>query len=921
LDVIPMKFTPAQLDAIQHDGDHLQLIACAGSGKTEVVARRVAALLDPSRARPLTPSNIVAFTFTEKAAGELKQRIIERTREARGEIVGMAEMFVGTIHAFCLDLLTTEVPEYLKFEVLNEVQQGLLIDRNSAKSGLTTTLDLKGAALRRYIDTSNYTTALQILREDVVHEPQVGPTLASGLTAYQELLRRHHYLDYSSIMDRAVDALENRADVRERLGQRIRHVIVDEYQDVNPIQERLVRALATAGAQVCVVGDDDQTIYQWRGSDVSNILKFSDRYSPVQQVRLQENFRSSEGVVDVAREFIKQNAVRLDKAMIATNAQPDEKGDIQALAFENPDQEAQFIVAAARELRGVAFAEGSTRRGLAWSDMAILLRSVAKNAGPITAALDAAEIPYVIEGMNNLFCTAEAEAARQLFYFMDGRIGANDLVQFWTHPRFGFTADAVREAVKKASKARNSLLAESEDKRWSLYNLQRQFLSFLEDLGVTEESITDGEVVLYNLGKFSQLISDFESIHFHSDPKRKYEEFANFLQYSAEGAYPEGWQDNQYANVDAVRIMTVHKAKGMQWPVVFVPALLRNRFPSPRMGGRSVWHILDESAVDDHTRYRGSVEDERRLFYVAVTRSQKFLFLTYGPIPEKNNRYARPSEFWDNVLVSKFVKRRRQSFADRERLPPEPKKAVANVTLSFSDVKYFFECPYQFKLRILYGFNAPLHEALGYGKSLHDALAEVHSRAIRGDIATAAEVDDLVARHLHVPYAYPSLRETLAASARKVVDHYLTDNAELLRNVEFSEKTISIDLGDGINVSGRIDLVRRLDTDETTIVDLKSKDRVQAEAVTETQLHIYALGYRELTGRDADYVEIYNLEEREKKPRSVDEDFIDEVQGHVRKAANSLRANDFPPKAHQRSCTTCDYLGMCGAGQRLMKAP
>jgi DNA helicase-2/ATP-dependent DNA helicase PcrA len=916
-----MKFTPAQLEAIQHDGSHLQLIACAGSGKTEVVARRVAALLDPRRSAPLAPSNLVAFTFTEKAAGELKQRIVERTREAHGELVGMAEMFVGTIHAFCLDLLTTEVPEYMKYEVLNEVQQGLFVDRNSAKSGLTTTLDLKGAALRRYLDTSNYATALQILREDAVDETHVGPTLAAGLTAYQELLKRHHYLDYSSIMDRAVDALENRADVRARLGQRIRHIIVDEYQDVNPIQERLVRSLAMAGAQVCVVGDDDQTIYQWRGSDVSNILKFSDRYQPVRQVRLQENFRSSEGVVEIAREFIKQNEVRLDKAMIATKAQPYEKGDIVALGFENPEQEAEFIAETLRELRGVALTDGSLRRGLAWSDMAILLRSVAKNAEPITTALDAAEIPYVIEGMNNLFRTAEAEAARQLFFFMDGRIGANELVQFWIHPRFGFPAEQVREAVKKASKARNSLLTESDQKRWSLYNLQRQFLSFLEDLGVTEESIADGEVVLYNLGKFSQLISDFESIHFHSDPKRKYEEFANFLQYRADGAYPEGWQDNQYANVDAVRIMTVHKAKGMQWPVVFVPALLRNRFPSPRMGGRSVWHILDETAVDDHNRYRGSVEDERRLFYVAVTRSQKFLFLTYGPIPEKNNRYARASEFWDDVLVSKFVKRRRQSYEDRERLPPEPKKAVANVTLSFSDVKYFFECPYQFKLRILYGFNAPLHEALGYGKSLHDALAEAHARAIRGDIATASEVEHLVGRHLHVPYAYQSLRDTLAASAQNVVGHYLADNAELLRSIEFSEKTISIDLGDGITVSGRIDLVRRLDTNETTIVDLKSKDRVQAEAVTETQLHIYALGYRELTGRDADYVEIYNLEEREKKPRSVDEDFIDDVQEHVRTAASSLRANDFPAKAHQRTCPTCDYLGMCGAGQRVIEAP
>src|SRR6188472_629278 len=126
-----MELTESQKRAIQHDGRNLQLIACAGSGKTEVVARRVVHLLTPGRADSLAPRNIVAFTFTEKAASELKERIVTRTREALGELPGMAEMFVGTIHAFCLELLKSEAPEYLKYEVLNEVQQGLFVDRHS----------------------------------------------------------------------------------------------------------------------------------------------------------------------------------------------------------------------------------------------------------------------------------------------------------------------------------------------------------------------------------------------------------------------------------------------------------------------------------------------------------------------------------------------------------------------------------------------------------------------------------------------------------------------------------------------------------------------------------------------------------------------------------------------------------------------
>ena len=264
------------------------------------------------------------------------------------------------------------------------------------------------------------------------------------------------------------------------------------------------------------------------------------------------------------------------------------------------------------------------------------------------------------------------------------------------------------------------------------------------------------EVVFYNLGKFSQVISDFEGIHFHSQPLEKYRSFADFLQHRAEDAYPEGWQDNQYATPDAVRVMTVHQAKGMQWPVVFVPALLRNRFPAARIGGRNVWHLLPRAGIIGQARFEGTKEDERRLFYVAMTRSQKFLHLTWAPIQGRNNRYTRASEFWDDILVSTYVKRRVPDYSERDRAEPRPRTGVANVVFSFSDLKYFFECPYQFKLRILYGFNAPIHEALGYGKSLHDALAEVHSRAIRGDLASTDEVPRLVATHLHAPYAYPA---------------------------------------------------------------------------------------------------------------------------------------------------------------------
>lgn len=293
---VQSAFTPRQQDAIAHTRGNLQLIACAGSGKTEVVAQRVVNLLRPvtGGGAGCAPENIVAFTFTEKASAELKERIHTRCKEQLGNTVGLANLYVGTIHGYCLELLKSEVPEYLKFEVLNEVQLSLFVDRHSKVSGLTQSTTLNSVPLKRYVDTRNYIAALSILREDEVTDSKLlaDNSVAGNRGAYEQLLHARGYLDYSGILAEAVKEMRGNDALRQRLAARVRHVIVDEYQDVNPIQESVVEELHTLGAGVCVVGDDDQTIYQWRGSDVQNILGFEDRYRPVTPVRLEENFRS-----------------------------------------------------------------------------------------------------------------------------------------------------------------------------------------------------------------------------------------------------------------------------------------------------------------------------------------------------------------------------------------------------------------------------------------------------------------------------------------------------------------------------------------------------------------------------------------------------------------------------------------------------
>ena len=920
------QFTTAQQQAIKHSRGNLQLIACAGSGKTEVVARRVARLLDPNTRPKLHPQNIVAFTFTEKAAAELKHRIITRADEQFGGRPGMSDLYVGTIHGFCLQLLRDYVPEYLKFEVLNEIQQRLFVNRYSIKSGLTQTTTHNGRQLKRFVDTKRYIDALNILREDTVADDALDDcSISDGMDAYRLLLEEYGHFDYSSILDAAVNEVEQNEQLRRALGGRIRHLIVDEYQDVNPVQERLINQLHELGATLCVVGDDDQTIYQWRGSSIKQIVTFVDRYPAVKRIQLADNFRSSPGIVDLARAFISQNSERIPKTMRSADAQPYEDGDITALEFDSPDEEAAWIARTCKELRGVRLDEGDESRGLSWSDMAILLRSVRRNGAAITDALIEAQIPYIVRGLPGLFEEREAQAARLLFHFIAEESVTLSSVEHqpptkralhdaWRDAELGIETQSLTKAIRYADRVRRNL---RNSGRIPQRSLQAVLLEFLHLADVREERVPGGfgEVAMFNFGKFSQLITDYETIHYRSDPRELLQGFAQFLYREADDGYAAGVDEDPYAVPDAVQVMTVHQAKGMQWPVVFVPALLRNRFPTKKQGGASAWDLIPPEAVEDAERYRGSLEDERRLFYVATTRSQKFLHLTWAPIDD-NQLYRKKSEFWDDVLASKMVKRRRPDYRKRKRAKPRARSGIENVEFSFSDIKHFFRCPYEFKLRVLYGFNSPIAAPLGYGKGLHDALAEVHRRVMSGDVPSTDEVPNLVQRHLRTPFADAALRARLEASAARVIADYLQDNADDLPNIKFAEQDVEVHLDDGVSIKGRIDLVRRIDTGETTIVDLKSNERSQSEEVTEQQLHTYALGYQELTGDHPDFVEIYELEERKAKPRSVDQDFIGDVVVQAQRAARSLRNKELPARPGARKCGACDFVGLCSKGER-----
>jgi DNA helicase-2/ATP-dependent DNA helicase PcrA len=915
------SYTAAQTDAIACLDEPLQIIACAGSGKTQVISQRIAAML--SRAE-VEPRNVIAFTFTDKAAAELKERILSLVERELGDVTGLAEMYVGTMHGYALDLLQRLVPEKFKFSVLTDITAQLLVDRYSAQSGLTTcpTFSRPGV-LRRYINSKLYLQVLSVLREDKVDFDHVPNGVAESFQRYMNLIEEKSYFDYTQIILTAVGYLEgdpyeddDYVRVQDHVNHDIKFVVVDEYQDVNPLQERLVRGLVRFGANLCVVGDDDQTIYQWRGSQVSNIVNFADRYSGVRQVTLGDNFRSSQGVVELGRSITERIPIgdRLPKAMVAAGHQKWERGDLLALTFDDTEAEAAWIVAQVEQLHGLPFRDrpDSQLRGLSWSDCALLFRSVANDSGPVVEELRRRGIPFVVKGLNQLFDSPEIQAVLGIFRFIVRDIDAGYLNTLWQNASLVPTGANWDKALKVLETGRDF----DAGKRHSVYNIQRLYLEFLEALDMREDRLpgdaTRRELVFYQLGKFSQVISDYEQIHFTTGPKAKYEGFAKWLEHQAPSYYADADADVGYATPDAVTIATVHQAKGLQWPAVFIPAMRKNRFPSRVMGGVSLRHVIPDQAIDDPARYRGTVEDETRLLYVAVTRAQKYLYATFAPIADNQQQRTR-SEFFDHIASQQWVSTTTHSIKG-ERLPPQPLQEIPQVTLSFSELKYLFECSYQFKLRFLYGFNAPIHEALGYGKGLHDALSEIHKRALDGDIVTKDSAAALIDRHLNAPFAYPALRDQLRSAGIKAIERYYDTHGKEIANTEYSEKQIQVHVAPGITVDGRIDLIRRLDTGEVAIVDFKSTERAQAEDVTRDQLHVYAVGYQELTGKSADVIEVLNLDEKGEITREpIDDPLLAAVRDKIRVAGQALRENDLPKLKEwdKRTCGSCDFVGLC----------
>jgi len=928
------KFTTEQQTAIKTIDKNVQIIACAGSGKTSTIVARIIYLILSG----VKPSEVVAITYTEKAAASLKQRIYQEYEKALDTLEGLADLYVGTIHGYCLFMLQEYTSDFKNYDILNEIQSKLHIKSKRWTNGLNECQyyvknnpipkPLVGKSYSNWEQFSDRVSAykqfLDISREYGVSKFD-NPQLEEWVAKYSLSLVSDKYFDFTSIQITALEYFKNK--YFDNYIKNIKHLIIDEYQDVNEAQEEIIRYFYDYGTTITVVGDDDQTIYEWRGSRLKYIKDFSTRYDNVESVELSKNFRSSEGITATAETLITNNKKRLLKKMESAKNQNYEKGDILGIRFNSREEENQFIVDKINQIVGNKFTQKNKEWGLGYDDIVILVSSVRK-VDSLINKLNTSKIPFIVEGTQNLFETPEIIAISETF----DKIIFNNLNILKTNNVT--IIDTIKRAMPKAPREvielwqavlpvddeliNDSLIsfrdffldAVANPNKGYEYTIQQNLHNLLFGLGAMSAKLDDK--VYYNIGKFTEMINDFEKIFLKTFPLERLTKFQEFLIQDAKNMYPEGWLSPKFNLVKTLRIMTYHQAKGLEFPVVFLPYLTKDSiFPLTRGGGGiTAWSIINKPSVKEEYN---DIESKHRVFYVGMTRAEKYLFMTRSPGVSDTGK-----TIWDKEAVQ-FTQSLHSEYVTPSLCTDitYEKSSIAKysnddiITLNFSLLKDLFECGYKFKLSNVFGLYQPLDIRMGYGQSIHSMLDYIHKNWQHLDLDDDNQIWKIVERFIHLPYASIKLIDAEKKKAFAKIRAYIINNKSRFKNILFSEKRIDYKFSDYFFIDGKIDLIRDDVNNELTIVDFKSDKSVLSQAQIKNQLMLYVLGYESMKKERISYIESYDVNET--KPTKIpisDEDrnaFRNELAKHENtiKTGKYQRHCDVDPDHKNKYCKGC----------------
>jgi DNA helicase-2/ATP-dependent DNA helicase PcrA len=659
LDSIVTGLNPEQREAVVHVDGALLVLAGAGSGKTRTLTHRIAHLIASGKARP---HEILAVTFTNKAAREMRERVDALLGE------NAAGIWVSTFHSACVRILRRDIGHLgyeQSFSIYDEADSLAAVKRVLRALELSERV-FPPRGVRAQIDRLKNRG---LLPADIA---ELGTTEAERIAGiyqrYQTDLRRPNALDFGDLILLTVRLFEHHPRVLDYYQRRWRYLLVDEYQDTNPIQYRLLRQLSDAHQNLCVVGDEDQSIYRFREADIRNILDFEKDFPGAMVVRLERNYRSTQAILDAATSVVENNIERKGKRLFTER----EGGD--ALRFyEGADDraEASYVVGEILSLREM---------GRSLGDVAIFYRTHAQSR-PFEEELLKYDLPYVVVGGTRFYDRAEVKDALAYLRVLRAPDDTESLLRVINRPARGIGRATLDRLLGLADEADTNLYGAcllARDQSRLAPAAARRVGAVLDLLGelretVTGESVADllaraldrtgylrmleedgsieAEARLENLRELLAAVEEFERLN-RDAPTEDPDDRRTLLDLFLEQVTLLSEADRVEDSDDRLAMMTVHVAKGLEFPVVFTVGLEEGLFPH--------FASLSDPAA---------LEEERRLCYVAMTRAQDRLYLTNATMRRMHGqaRFNPPSRFLDEIpsgLVEGLVGRKRRLPAD-----------------------------------------------------------------------------------------------------------------------------------------------------------------------------------------------------------------------------------------------------------------
>lgn len=974
----------SQKEAVEYSDGPLLIVAGAGTGKTTVIANKIAYLIKNKLAKP---SEILAVTFTEKATMEMSERVAELVGE------GIWDIWVSTFHGLgqrILEMHGLEIGLPNNFKLLNEIETWMLVRENLDKFNLDYFRPLGNptkfihALIKHFsrckdelITPSDYLKLAEELQlnsdtivensddENCLDNKRIAE-LSNAYHVYNQILLDNDAFDFADLIFYTVRLLRERPNILRHYQNRWKYILVDEFQDTNWAQYELVKLL-TKGREdnvgLTVVGDDDQSIYKFRGASVSNILQFSEDYPRCKQIVLTENYRSGQNILDCAYNFIQFNnpdrleeKLKIQKKLISRK---DDVGKVEFIYGNSGNDEAELVVAKILELKKI-------NNKLKWSDFALLCRANS-SIDQFVPALLRVGVPYVTSAVSGLFRQKIILDSLAAFRLVDNYHESSAVYRLLTCPVYSLSFEDISklthfcqrkscslyEAVKGVSAGEVVLSVDGqkkvtkfleEIKKITLLSTHEPAIKvlykFLEESGYLRYLTANLADQQAQIGYLQSLFELLEKFHEESadNSVRGWLKYYNYLSEAGES----GEEKNINTVDDGVRLLTIHAAKGLEFDYVFITNLVDQRFPTIN---RHEPLDIPEKLVREQSLPVGDthLEEERRLFYVALTRAKKQVFLSaakdYGGSREKKlSRFIDELEKannynWNKILDSVPLKlttaTEKKTETNLDNVLPEQ--------FSFSQIAAYQRCPWQYRYQFILKIPTLGKGVFSFGKTLHLTLQKFYQQIVAENNVKQAGLFDAPLVSKVVEIKIPTLEFLLKIYHNNWQDDwfYSGDHKKLYREKgekilrEFYKRnsangwTVPLSLETAFRFKvgdyyfkGQIDRIDPLTAESVRLVDYKTgKPKTKLSFSDKLQLLIYQWAASRLDndwqwGKVGDLIYCYLDDNSEQSFLGKEKD-LEKVEEEILSVINSIRAQNFNPSPSQENCSHCDFREIC----------